>query len=190
MLFLTLAAEYAASENEVLEALLARIAKSDKDALAELYERTNTAVYGFVMSISQCHADAEDVLQETYINVFSSADRYRPQGKPMAWILTISKNLARMRLRELKRQTELPDDDWSLYFASNPAVSADEAILLNAAMKKLTEEEKRIVLLHAVSGLKHREVAELLEIPTATVLSKYARAIKKLKAAMEVEHNG
>ena len=187
LLMMTSLAEHAASESYVLEALLARIAQGDKDALGELYDRTHSQVYGFAMSLSHCPADAEDVLQETYVNVFSASESYTPHGKPMAWIMTIAKNLARMRLREVKRSCDMPDEDWSGYLADNPAVSSDERMLLQSALKLLSDEEQQIVMLHAVSGLKHREIAELLEMPIATVLSKYARALKKLRQVMEAE---
>lgn len=105
---MTSSIEHGASEATELEALLARIAQGEKDALASLYERTHSAVYGFAMSLSHCPADAEDVLQETYINVYSAAERYVPKGKPMAWIMTIAKNLAKMRLREVKKTVSFP----------------------------------------------------------------------------------
>ena len=61
---------------------------------------------------------------------------------------------------------------------------SDEAMVLRQAMRLLGPEERQIVLLHAVSGLKHREIAALLERPLSTVLSKYHRALAKLKAAL------
>ena len=52
-------------------------------------------------------------------------------------------------------------------------------------MAALTDEERQVVMLHAVTGLKHREIAQLLELPLATVLSKYRRALKKLNLLLE-----
>ena len=109
------------------------------------------------------------------------------KGKPMAWIMTIAKNLARMRMRKAKRIADAPDDDWGRYLSAKPEVSADERILLRTAMRILSDDEQQILMLHAVSGMKHREIAQLLDMPTATVLSKYSRAIKKLRTAMEAE---
>lgn len=183
----TSSTKYGADDAYELEALLARIAKEDKAALGELYERTRSAVYGFAMSLSHCPSDAEDVLQDTYIAVYSAASGYIPRGKPMAWIMTIAKNLARMRLRAAKKHLDLAEEDWGRYLASVPDVSADERMLLQVAMKVLSDEQQQIVMLHAVAGMKHREIAKLLDIPTATVLSKYSRAIKKLRFAMEAE---
>lgn len=179
--------KYGADDAYELEALLARIAKEDKEALGELYERTKAAVYGFAISLSHSPADAEDVLQDTYIAVYSAASGYVPRGKPMAWIMTIAKNLARMRLRAVRKQLDLDEEDWGRYLTAVPNVSPDERMLLQVAMKVLSDEQQQIVMLHAVAGMKHREIARLLDIPTATVLSKYSRAIKKLRIAMEAE---
>ena len=186
MIALMTSTKYGADDAYELEALLARIAKEDKAALGELYERTKAAVYGFAMSLSHCPADAEDVLQDTYLAVYSAAGGYVPRGKPMAWIMTIAKNLARMRLRAAGKQLDLAEEDWGRYLAAAPNVSPDERMLLQAAMKVLSDEQQ-IVMLHAVAGMKHREIARLLDMPTATVLSKYSRAIKKLRIAMEAE---
>ena len=105
----------------------------------------------------------------------------------MAWIMTIAKNLAKMRLREVKKDRELPEEDWSGYLADNPSVSSYERILLQKALDILSAEQKQIVMLHAVAGIKHREIAKLLDMPIATVLSKYSRAVTKLRHAMEAE---
>ena len=66
-------------------------------------------------------------------------------------------------------------------------VSAEDRALLQQALSGLSGEERQIILLHAVSGLKHREIAQLLERPLSTVLSKYHRGLKKMKALMKGE---
>ena len=133
------------------------------------------------MSMASTPADAEDVLHDTYLAVYSSAESYTAKGKPMAWIMTIAKNLARMRMRKARRQLDIADDDWGRYLAAKSEVSSDERVLLQTAMKILSDDE------HAVAGVKHREIAAILDMPTATVLSKYSRAIKKLRTVMEAD---
>ena len=64
-------------------------------------------------------------------------------------------------------------------------MNADERALLQGALANLADEERRIVLLHAVTGMKHREIAALLELSLPTVLSKYHRALKKMRAYVE-----
>ena len=162
-----------------VEAFIIAAAEGNTEALAELYEHTKSAVYGFALSMLRNRHDAEDVLQETFIRAYSAAAGYEPMGKPMAWIFTIARNLAMMKLRERSRTAEV--DELSAFEAPEEGLSREERIALNAAVDSLGAEEGQIVMLHAISGLRHREIAELMELPLPTVLSKYHRALKKLK---------
>lgn len=168
-----------------LEKLLLGVAAGDREALSGFYARTRTAVYGLALSYLRSGHDAEDVTQDTYIKVWDSAGTYRPQGKPMAWLLTITRNLALMRLRSREKVVDLPQEDWTMLAAEGERVTAEDRQVLTAALYGLTDQERRVVLLHAVSGLKHREIAQILEMPLATVLSKYHRALKKLRDLLE-----
>ena len=169
----------------VLEGLLLRIAAGDQQALEELYRRTRAAVYALSLSCLKNAHDAQDSTQDTFVRVWESAPQYRPQGSPMAWLLTIARNLARMKLRQRERQAELSDEEWEAIPADSPGVTPEDRDLLQTALAGLEDQERQVVLLHAVTGLKHREIAALLELPLATVLSKYHRALKKLKTRMK-----
>ena len=80
--------------NHQLDDLITRMARGDKEALASLYEATKAALYGFALSIMKDVDHAEDITQDTFIQLYHSAGGYRSQGKPMAWIITITRNLA------------------------------------------------------------------------------------------------
>ena len=175
----------AADERERLDRLLTRVAAGEQEALGELYHRTRSAVYALALSILKNAHDAQDVTQDTFVRVWDSAPQYRAQGSPMAWILTIARNLARMKLRQGTRQVELDEEQWEAIPADAPGITPEDRHLLQEALSVLNDEERRVVLLHAVSGLKHREIAALLELSLAAVLSKYHRALKKLKVFME-----
>ena len=95
-----------------LEEALELIAKGDRDALIRFYESTKAAVYGFALSILKNVQDAEDVLQESYLRVYAAAESYKPNGKPMAWLFTITRNLALMKIRKQSRIADLPQEDW------------------------------------------------------------------------------
>ena len=168
-----------------LRSRLAGIAGGDRQALAELYAAARGAVYAMALSVLKNAEDASDVTQETFVKVWTSAGQYRPHGSPMAWLLTIARNLARMRLRQSSRLGELTQEEWDAIPAAAPAVTAEDRIVLQTALAALSDTERQIVLLHAASGLKHREIAALLDIPLPTVLSKYHRAMKKMRARME-----
>lgn len=165
-----------------LEALLLRVAAGDQDAFAGLYHRTRAAVYALALSILKNAHDAQDITQDAFVRIWENAPEYRPQGSPMAWILTITRNLARMQLRRSARHTDLDEAEWNAIPADLPAVTPEDRHLLQTALAALSDEERKVILLHAVSGLKHREIAAVLELPLPTVLSKYHRALKKLRA--------
>ena len=166
-----------------LDTWLTAIAEGSTDALALLYQETSASVYAYALSILQNSHDAEDVLHDCYLSVWTAASSYRSAGKPMAWLLTITKNLALMQLREGKRTAELPDTLPSPAFEPTALTN----LSLCAALAALSREEGEIVTLHAVAGLKHREIAAMLSLPLPTVLSKYHRALSKLRKLLKEE---
>lgn len=172
-------------ERRELDGLLSGVAAGDREALARLYRRTRTAVYGLALSYVKNAYDAQDVTQDTYVRVWESAHQYRPQGSPMAWLLAVARNLTLMKLRQGMRQGELSQEEWDAIPLEGPAVTPEDRLVLQTALVALTEEERQVVVLHAVTGLKHREIAALLQLPLATVLSKYHRALKKLRVQLE-----
>ena len=175
----------AANPSEELEALLSGIAAGSREDLAELYRRTRAAVYGLALSYLKNGAEAEDVAQDTFVKVWAAAPSYRPQGKPMAWLLTIARNLALGRLRTAARSQDLSDAQWSAFSIESDTLTSDDRTVLGAALGRLSDEERHIVVLHAVCGLKHREIAQFLGLALPTVLSKYHRSLKKLKTILE-----
>lgn len=183
MMICMTAVEPASGAGFTLDNCIIRIAGGDKEALAQLYEQTRPAVYGFALSILKNTQDAEDTLHDAYLQVWNAAAQYRSHGKAMAWLLTIVRNLALDRLRQKKHTEPLAWEDWQTQFAGNPAVSAEDRMALAALLTALEDQERQIVTLHALTGLKHREIAALLGLPLPTVLSKYSRALKKMRLA-------
>ena len=172
------------------EELLKRVGMGDADAFRQLYHNTDRTVYSFILSIIKNPQDAEEVMQETYLKIWTSAASYQSQGKPLAWIFTIARNLCYMKFREQKRQADLGLDELEGEETGQvclPLENLADAMVLQSALEILKEEERQIVLLHASAGLKHREIASSLHMPLATVLSKYNRAVKKLKQYLREE---
>lgn len=169
------------------EKMILALARGDTNAMHDLYHATHVDIYGFALSIVKHHADAEDIMQEAYIKIYSAAPTYQPMGKPMAWVFTIVRNLAYTKLRD-KKNAHLPIEeelDLDLDPICSPHASVEDKLLLKAAMTVLSDEERQIIMLHIVSGLKHREISELLELNLSTVLSKYHRGLKKMKQQLK-----
>lgn len=173
-------------EQRMDEGLLGRVGRGDLTALESLYLQTEKAVYALALSILRNPDDAQDVTQEVYLKVRAAAHLYVPQGKPLAWLFTITRNLCRDLQRVQARTGQAPDgleDDVRFSYVSDPT----DRLVLEAALKTLGEDERQVVLLHAVSGLRHREIARDLGLPLSTVLSRYSRALKKLKRCLSEE---
>ena len=171
------------SPNAELERLIGAVADGNTEAFAELYRRTKGAVYALALSVLRSPQDAEDVMQDTFLSLQAGAGSYRAQGTPMAWIMTVCRNHSLKRLQTRKHEP-LPEE-WELSEARG--LSQEERVLLRQLLSSLGEAERQIVALHAAAGFKHREIAAMLGLPLATVLSKYHRAMKKLRKQLEQE---
>ena len=186
MIILTLQNYGPDTKRPIGDQIIKKIALGDMNAFQTLYESTSKNIYGFALSITRNKHDAEDILQETFLKVYTKAADYIGIGKPMAWILTIARNLALSKLRENGKAFDL-DENRDSVLGLTTVENAEHRILLETVFNSLTLEEKQIVYLHAASGLKHREIAEMLNISLGTVLSKYNRAIKKIKLTVKEE---
>lgn len=163
---------------QIDEELISRVAKRDREAFERLYESTRSIIYSYGLSILKNRQDAEDIMHDTYIKIFQSAASYQPSGKPLAWILTIVKHLSYNRLRDRKPTDNIEDYTFS---SGDFSTDAENKMIVDSMIRTLSDEERQIVMLHAAGGLKHRETAEILGLPLSTILSKYNRAIKKLR---------
>ncbi len=172
------------------ERLLRMIAAGDREAMTALYERTRVAVYALALSVVKHPQDAQDLTQDTYVRIWEKAGAWRQEGPAMGWILAIARNLARMKLRDRGREGDMSEEQWEKLPAQMPQVTVEDRLVLRTALETLTEEERQLVLLHAVSGVRHREIAAALELPLPTVLSKYHRALKKLRLRLEGAEQG
>ena len=172
---------------EIDEGLFQRIGEDDPEALKELYELTHRTLYAYILSMTKNHEDTLDLVQDTYLKIRSAAHLYEPMGKPLAWMFTIAKNLTINHFRRNRRFADTGDhnleNDPKFSYVTDP----EDRMVLESTMRILTEEERQIIILHSVAGFKHREMAENLGMPLATVLSKYHRALNKLRKELKRE---
>ena len=147
--------------------------------------QTERALYSYVLAIVKNPYDTQDVVQDTYLKVRASAHLYQKQGKPMAWLFTIARNLAmdlfRRNSRFLSEEAFEMEDTMEYSYVTE----ITDRLVLETAMNILTERERQILLLHLVGGIRHREIAVNLGIPLSTVLSCYQRTLKKLRRYLE-----
>ena len=171
------------AKNPTLDTLLTATAAGDTDAFSQLYRETSSAVYAYALSLLKNRQDAEDALQDCFLAIRASAKHYEPGTKPMAWIMAITRHLCLKQLQKQKRTVELVPE----MYADTGTADPDTKLVIQACLNKLSDQERQIVVLHAMAGLKHREIAEFLELPLSTCLSKYHRAIHKMKNELRKE---
>ena len=164
---------------------LVLISQGDEEAFERLYAETKRAIFSFLYTYTNSYAETEDLMQDTYVRIRGNISKYKPGSNALAWMFTIAKNIALNAIK--KEKHSVPFD-----FEERPDVLGEyreeyDTPIMDATKKCLDSEERRILLLHAVSEYKHREIAELLDMPLGTVLWKYNKAIKKLKEYLEKE---
>ena len=126
-------------------------------------------------------------MQDTFLKIYQKAADYTSYDKPMAWIFTIARNFALMKIRDGKKEGSLEDDNDLPEQDFSFVEDLSERIILKTTINKLDDNERTILLLHAVAGLKNREIAELLDMSINTVLSKYNRTVRKMQKYLEEE---
>ena len=167
--------------NDNLDLLILGVAQGNEEKFAELYKQTSTSIYSYALSFVKNRYDAEDIMHDCYIKVYNCAAEYRSQGKPMAWMITITKNLCLQKIKDAKKLDPLDFESLDMESEGNTSLNIEDKVLIESCINSLSPEESQILILHVVVGFKHREIAEELNLPISTVLSKYNRAVKKLK---------
>ncbi len=170
---------------DIDENLIFRIGLDEVGAFEEFYIKTERILYAYVLSLTKNHDLTLDIMQDTYIKFLSAAHLYKPMGKPLAWIFTISKNIFYTKVKRDSRMIEIDPFELEKNQAYSFVDDIEDKIILESVLNFLSEEERQIVLLYAVSGMKHKEIAESLGLKLSTTLSKYHRAIKKLRDYIE-----
>ncbi len=161
-----------------LEALILQIGNNDLNALEKLYDNTRVDVFKFALSILKNKDDAEDVMQDTYVNINKYASNYKSNGKPLSYILTITKNLSLNKIKARKNNVDIIDYENILSVDNNKGFNL---LLIKGMFEILTEEERKIIMLATIENYKFKEIANMLDLNLSTTLSKYHRGVKKIK---------
>ena len=163
-----------------------KLRRGDIDALDGIYDVTNKAVFYLAYSILKNRQNAKDVVQDTYVRLIKSIDKYKLNTNAAAWILTIARNICFNEYVKLQRNVSLEKfenlTDPKEYFSE-----VEGTCYFNKAFQVLNSDEREIVILFAVKSFKHREIAEIVNKPEGTVRWLYQKAIQKLKAELMEE---
>jgi RNA polymerase sigma-70 factor (ECF subfamily) len=156
----------------------------DTHAFAGLVRMHQRRAYAVARAIVLTHEDAEDAVQEGFLHSYRALDRFRPEQAFGAWLHRIVANAALdlARRRKVRAAEELPDSVASPF--RDPAEASDLRARLNAALERLGERQRAVIVLHDVEGFKHAEIGHLLGIPEGTARSDLHHARAQLRRAL------
>jgi RNA polymerase sigma-70 factor, ECF subfamily len=168
--------------------LMRAIAAGDREAFCAFYDRHAGRAYALLSRLLPQGSDAEDVLQETFTQVWDRAGQYDPaRATPLVWLLLIARSRARDLLRRQGRRPEVGGE-------AEPAVHADPAAALEqtdsrlrvcAALAQLPEEQLRALRLAFYGGLTHCEIADALALPLGTVKTRIRLGLARLRGLLQ-----
>jgi len=174
-----------------IEKCILSIVNGDIEALENLYSALRVQVYGFVLSIVCDTALAEDLTQDAFIQIYNKAALYRVGTNPMAWIITIAKNIAYNSLRKGKKISFMDTEEKQEVICTEEHEDINfNRCEIEELLSKLPIDERKIVILKAVSGFTHNEIAQMINLSEGTVKWKYYRALKKLSETIGGENYG
>ena len=174
-----------AQENDV--ALLKAIAAKDEAALAQLYDRYRVILFGLLMRILNNREEAEDVLQEVFMQVWrKAADFDESRGRPFTWLVTLGRSRGIDRLRSLASRDRVAEAGArevveEVSDAAADAFKSEQRGLVSDALAKLPDEQKRPIMLAYFDGLTQSEIATRLGAPLGTVKTRMRTGMLRLR---------
>ena len=174
-----------AQESDVL--LLKAIAARDEAALAQLYDRYDRILFGLLMRILNNREEAEDVLQETFLQVWrKAADFDESRGRPFTWLVTLARSRGIDRLRTLASRERIAEAgarevSEEISDAATDAFKSEQRGLVSDALAKLPDEQKRPIMLAYFDGLTQSEIATRLGAPLGTVKTRMRTGMIRLR---------
>lgn len=176
---------YALDDTELVRACR----EGDATAQRSLYQRFYRRLYGVCLRYTSSVADAEDVLQEGFIKVFTHLDQYAGNGSLEGWIRQIMVRTALSWHRKRSRMffVELPESAPGIELPPEQLVRLGEQELV-ALIQQLPVGYRTVFNLYAIEGFNHREIGAMLDISEGTSKSQYARARAQLRKFMDNQH--
>lgn len=173
--------------------LIGRISAGNQEAFARFFDLHSPAVLGLLLRILGGRGEAEEVLQEVFLQVWRQADRYQPsRSTARGWLLMLARSRAldRLRRREARgrhEQEAASDASFSRVAAPIGTTHLEEKETRNrvgSALNLLSAEQRRCIELAFFEGLTHTQIAERLQAPLGTVKSRILLGMNKLRQAL------
>jgi RNA polymerase sigma-70 factor, ECF subfamily len=174
--------------------LIHQVANQDRDAFSQLYDRFSSLVFTLAMRMLRARSDAEDLLQEVFVQVWRQARNYSTErGSPEAWIVNIARSRAIDKIRSIRRMEPsfvLTDDPARAESSDNVESSAAESearMAMNSALANLPDTQRKVLELAYFDGLTQTEIADRLAEPLGTVKTRMRSGIQRLRDMLRTQ---
>lgn len=180
-----------------LRRMLAAIAKGDEQALGALYDATVGRVYGLALRIVRRREAVEEVVEDVFLQVWQQAGRYDiARGKPLTWLLTITRSRALDYLRRDDEALVHPEPETLVAEPGDERANPQDLLLalernsrLYAMLEQLIPVQRQLLALAFFRGMTHQEIAEHTHLPLGTVKSHVRKALDKMREHLGEEIN-
>jgi RNA polymerase sigma factor (sigma-70 family) len=173
------------------EGLLGAIAAGDEDALGALYDRYGRTAYGVALRVLRDQALAEDAVQEAFLAIWRSAERYRlERAKPSTWVLTlVHRRAVDLVRREDRRRADPLDEPPEATGEDIPAEAhlRERRVAVQAALRELPDDQRQALELAYYGGYTQSELAQRLGVPLGTVKSRMFAGLSRLRELVPQE---
>jgi RNA polymerase sigma-70 factor (ECF subfamily) len=170
-------------------ALLSRVIARDGGAIGELYDRHSRLLHGLILRILRDRSEAEEVLQEVFVQVWTRADTYNVElGAPVAWLVRIARNRAIDRLRSNNvraRTVEATPLPPPVETPEARAVMSEQQRAVARALDALPMEQRQLIELAYFQGLTQSELAERFQLPLGTVKTRVRTGMMTLRRELQ-----
>jgi RNA polymerase sigma-70 factor (ECF subfamily) len=176
-------------------ALMLRIAQGDQRAFETLYDLFSGILFATAYRVLNNQAAAEDVVQDTFIQIWQKAPQYDPaKGKPLTWAVTLTRNRSIDRLRSTQRRSRMQDDlqaesetfeQFDGRSSLDAISSAETSQRVRDAVNKLPADMREAIELAFFGSLKQSEIAERLNAPLGTIKARIRRGMTKLQNMLD-----
>jgi RNA polymerase sigma-70 factor (ECF subfamily) len=178
------------SDNELLRA----VARGDETALAQVYDRYRLILFGLIVRILHSREEAEDVLQEVFLQVWRRAKDFdEARGRAFTWLVTVARSRALDRLRSLGARARLAEAAPPIEYIGDAAADvfqSEQAEVIRRALAQIPVDQRQALFLGYFEGLTQSEIAARLGAPLGTVKTRMRTGMTKLRELLQERKEG